>query len=162
MHVMLSGIVIYDNREQPLHPQSAMPLTFAKFNSPDKSVSQEITHPSTSVTPGMVVVFIMEEQFLKASRPMLFTLSGIVILWRFVSGANIPAPILVTVLPRVTVVIDEQPMKGLEISAREFTQSVSMLPRIVTFPNVEQLPKAAPPRVRTFLGIVTSVNPEQL
>ena len=80
MLVTLSGIATDVNAEQPENALSAIPRIPGNSRRPDNELVYPTAHPSTSLTPKMLVVSNSSSgQLLNALFPMLVTLSGIVI-----------------------------------------------------------------------------------
>ena len=82
MPVTLSGIVTLVSPLQPLNTAEAMPRAPAKTSEPEISPTTPITHPSTDLTFGIVVVSNSRRQPSNAEPSMLVTLLGIVTLVR--------------------------------------------------------------------------------
>ena len=105
MLVTLSGIVTLVSPLQPENAESPMPRIPVKSRLPESVSVKPTTQPSTSFTPGMVVVSYKEElQPENAPYAILVTLSGIVTLVSLLQPENAESPMFFTLFGIVTLV----------------------------------------------------------
>ena len=149
MLVTLSGIVTL---LRLLHPENALFPMLLMLSGKIISVSSPV-YPITTF-PALIIptaCLSIHDVFLKASLPMLITLSGIVTLVRLLHSSNADFPMLVTLSGIVTLVRLVHHLNA------PFSMLVT-LSGIVTLLRLVHLQNASSPILATLSGIVTLLS----